>query len=77
MVGHSVYYRVYNAKQEYWTDKYHPVTWDHYPDSDMSHQLMNCEVYPDKTILHEQQSDINEFLQRIFLWRGIPPVNLV
>ena len=77
VIGHSVYYRVYNAQQKYWTEKYDPVTWDHYPDSTMSYQMMNCEVYPDQTILHDDHSHASEYLKRVFHWRKIPSVNLI
>jgi hypothetical protein len=37
IIGHSVFYRVYNARKEFWTDKYCPINWDHFPGSDFSH----------------------------------------
>lgn len=77
VVGHSITFRVYNSQPEYWSHKYCLREWDHYPCADMSYQMMNCELYPDQTILHEQQIHLREYLKRIFLWQGVPGANLV
>ena len=50
VVGHSVYFKVYTAKDDYWTQKFDSIHFNHYPDEDYSVHLKNCEVYPDLTL---------------------------
>lgn len=51
VVGHSVFFKVYTAKNEYWTQMYDASTFDHYPDTKWSTHLKNCEIVADTTII--------------------------